>query len=350
MTVAREHRLWAEHPRREARPTIAGRSTRPPASSISRTISTVFPGSCRAASASAWPWGGRSCANRRCSCSTSRCPTSMPTPGADAGRDQDAAPGSGTTIVYVTHDQVEAMTMADRIVVMNAGQIEQVGSPLDLYDRPGHRFVGSFLGSPAMSFVPGRRRTPRWRPSSVQPPTKVSRSATLPEAWRGRPGTASRSTSACAPNISGSPRGPNGMPFPVEVVEPTGAETHLVGTVEGAPVRCVFRERLKVCPAKPCLFSPTRPHRVLSVDEVAAAPAAAIASRCEDIETCRVSDESSLPRASLRSQGPVVPLDGGRAAAQQPARAQGVLRSQQRGRGRGHRLRRGRRGTGPTSR
>src|SRR5215212_1720182 len=60
-----------------------------------------------------------------------------------------------TTIVYVTHDQIEAMTMADRIVVMNAGRIEQVGSPLDLYDRPANRFVASFLGSPAMGFVPG---------------------------------------------------------------------------------------------------------------------------------------------------------------------------------------------------
>ena len=58
-----------------------------------------------------------------------------------------------TTMIYVTHDQVEAMTLADRIVVMNAGRIEQVGSPLDLYHRPTNRFVAGFIGSPAMNFL-----------------------------------------------------------------------------------------------------------------------------------------------------------------------------------------------------
>jgi len=61
----------------------------------------------------------------------------------------------GTTAVYVTHDQVEAMTMADRIVVMNAGTIEQVGAPLDLYDQPANRFVAEFLGSPSMNLIDG---------------------------------------------------------------------------------------------------------------------------------------------------------------------------------------------------
>ena len=58
-----------------------------------------------------------------------------------------------TTMIYVTHDQVEAMTLADRIVVMNGGRIEQVGSPLELYHRPANRFVAGFIGSPAMNFV-----------------------------------------------------------------------------------------------------------------------------------------------------------------------------------------------------
>jgi ABC-type sugar transport system ATPase subunit len=58
-----------------------------------------------------------------------------------------------TTMIYVTHDQIEAMTLADRIVVMNQGRIEQVGSPLDLYHRPANRFVASFIGSPAMNFL-----------------------------------------------------------------------------------------------------------------------------------------------------------------------------------------------------
>jgi multiple sugar transport system ATP-binding protein len=60
-----------------------------------------------------------------------------------------------TTTVYVTHDQVEAMTMADKIVVMNAGRVEQVGTPVELFDRPANLFVAGFIGSPAMNFIPG---------------------------------------------------------------------------------------------------------------------------------------------------------------------------------------------------
>jgi multiple sugar transport system ATP-binding protein len=60
-----------------------------------------------------------------------------------------------TTMIYVTHDQVEAMTMADKIVVLNAGKIEQVGSPLDLYRAPRNRFVAGFIGSPKMNFIEG---------------------------------------------------------------------------------------------------------------------------------------------------------------------------------------------------
>jgi multiple sugar transport system ATP-binding protein len=60
------------------------------------------------------------------------------------------------TIVYVTHDQMEAMTLADRIVVMSGGRVQQIGTPLDLYERPANKFVAGFLGSPAMNFVEGR--------------------------------------------------------------------------------------------------------------------------------------------------------------------------------------------------
>jgi multiple sugar transport system ATP-binding protein len=62
----------------------------------------------------------------------------------------------GTTMVYVTHDQVEAMTLATRIVVMQGGQIQQVGAPAEVYERPANRFVAGFLGSPGMNFVEGR--------------------------------------------------------------------------------------------------------------------------------------------------------------------------------------------------
>ncbi|MCR9136989.1 MAG: sn-glycerol-3-phosphate ABC transporter ATP-binding protein UgpC [Alphaproteobacteria bacterium] len=63
-----------------------------------------------------------------------------------------------TTTIYVTHDQIEAMTMADKIVVMRGGHVEQIGSPLDLYDRPVNMFVAGFIGSPAMNFVPASVR------------------------------------------------------------------------------------------------------------------------------------------------------------------------------------------------
>jgi multiple sugar transport system ATP-binding protein len=69
-------------------------------------------------------------------------------------------------MIYVTHDQVEAMTLGDRIVVMNAGRVQQVDTPLALYDRPANRFVAGFIGSPAMNFIPG---TAEETPGSRQP-------------------------------------------------------------------------------------------------------------------------------------------------------------------------------------
>jgi multiple sugar transport system ATP-binding protein len=68
----------------------------------------------------------------------------------------------GATMIYVTHDQVEAMTLGDRIVVMNAGDAQQIDTPLKLYDKPINRFVAGFIGSPAMNFVPGRVNADRF--------------------------------------------------------------------------------------------------------------------------------------------------------------------------------------------
>ena len=81
-----------------------------------------------------------------------------------------------TTTVYVTHDQVEAMTMADRIVVMHDGIVEQIGTPLELYDNPANTFVAGFIGSPAMNFVTGTSAA-QWRrhPMSM-PPDRCCRS------------------------------------------------------------------------------------------------------------------------------------------------------------------------------
>jgi multiple sugar transport system ATP-binding protein len=58
-------------------------------------------------------------------------------------------------MIYVTHDQVEAMTMADKIVVMDGGEVQQIGGPMDLYENPANRFVAGFIGNPAINFVPG---------------------------------------------------------------------------------------------------------------------------------------------------------------------------------------------------
>ena len=110
--------------------------------------------SSRAASASAWRSAAPSCATPRCSCSTSR------------SRNLDAKlrvqmrvelkklhERLATTSIYVTHDQVEAMTLGDRVVVMKDGVVQQVGEPLELYNTPANRFVAGFIGSPAMNFA-----------------------------------------------------------------------------------------------------------------------------------------------------------------------------------------------------
>ena len=94
-----------------------------------------------------------------------------------------------TTMIYVTHDQVEAMTMADKIVVLNAGNIEQVGSPLDLYHRPDNIFVAGFIGSPRMNFATGAFAKPHnahtigVRPEHLQLSTETG-------TWRGTVGVA----------------------------------------------------------------------------------------------------------------------------------------------------------------
>ena len=85
----------------------------------------------------------------------------------------------GATMIYVTHDQTEAMTLADRIIVMNAGRIEQVGSPLELYERPANKFVAGFIGSPrhelSRGFLRRQRHTVRFTGSGICPAFGISR-------------------------------------------------------------------------------------------------------------------------------------------------------------------------------
>jgi len=96
-----------------------------------------------------------------------------------------------TTMIYVTHDQVEAMTMADRIVVLNAGNVEQFGSPLDLYKKPANRFVAGFIGSPKMNFVDGPEAA-KHNAHAIGVRPEHFKLATSPEAgtWKGKVGVA----------------------------------------------------------------------------------------------------------------------------------------------------------------
>lgn len=143
-----------------------------------------------------------------------------------------------TTMVYVTHDQIEAMTMADRIVVMNGGRIEQSGSPLELYDRPVNKFVAGFLGSPAMTFIPGVLER-----GDGAPKMRTAEGFTIPV---GETAAASgqQIEIGIRPEHYRLAGDSEGFPYRVEVVEPTGSETHLFGTIAGIGVRCVFRDRI----------------------------------------------------------------------------------------------------------
>ena len=96
-----------------------------------------------------------------------------------------------TTMIYVTHDQVEAMTMADRIVVLNAGNVEQFGSPLDLYRKPANRFVAGFIGSPRMNFVDGPEAAKHDAHAiGIRPEHFAIATAPAPGAWKGKVGVA----------------------------------------------------------------------------------------------------------------------------------------------------------------
>jgi multiple sugar transport system ATP-binding protein len=147
-----------------------------------------------------------------------------------------------TTTVYVTHDQIEAMTMADRIVVMHDGIIEQIGTPLELFDRPGNLFVAQFIGSPAMNVFKGTLRQADGRAwveaQGHQWPIGAIAQARdgQPVHYGVRPGDLSLSATG------------QGIPAKVIVVEPTGAETELLLDVGGAKVIVVMHGRTAVRP------------------------------------------------------------------------------------------------------
>ena len=158
-----------------------------------------------------------------------------------------------TTSIYVTHDQIEAMTMGDKIVVMRDGYIEQTGSPLELYDHPVNLFVAGFIGSPAMNFLPGTLR--------------VAGGAASVELGDG--------TKLMAPTNAGGVDGQSvvygtrpehmllvgaqtdaSIPLKVAVVEPTGAETFVACRHQGSELSVVFHERHDFTPGSTIHLQP----------------------------------------------------------------------------------------------
>ena len=149
------------------------------------------------------------------------------------------------TTVYVTHDQIEAMTMADLIVVMNHGRIEQAGSPLELYDRPANVFVAGFIGSPAMNLLQGRVENGGFQVGegiSLPMPTDVNGTAPDDVIYGIRPEHLKLD--------------PNGIPARLQVVEPTGSETQVVLKAGHATFIGAFRERITERPGDLVPVSP----------------------------------------------------------------------------------------------
>ena len=153
-----------------------------------------------------------------------------------------------TTTVYVTHDQIEAMTMADKIVVMHDGVVEQIGAPLDLYDKPANQFVAGFIGSPAMNFIRGTVTTEGGAgfatDDGIQLPVE------------GIPGNANGRRAVYGLRPEHVRIDPNGIPVKVVVVEPTGSEILVVARLGGQEITLLFRERLAVLPGETLHITP----------------------------------------------------------------------------------------------
>ncbi len=153
-----------------------------------------------------------------------------------------------TTIVYVTHDQVEAMTMADRIVVMNAGVVEQVGTPLELYDRPANVFVAGFIGSPAMNLLKGTIR------AGKTPHFEVDGGGSLPLQNIAKEFDGCAATYGIRPEHLSLTKGTANAS--VTVVEPLGSETQLFAKLGTQKLVGLFHSRLDTKPGDKILISP----------------------------------------------------------------------------------------------
>ncbi|MEO5700615.1 MAG: sn-glycerol-3-phosphate ABC transporter ATP-binding protein UgpC [Casimicrobiaceae bacterium] len=162
-----------------------------------------------------------------------------------------------TTSIYVTHDQIEAMTMADNIVVMRDGIVEQTGDPLTLYDRPVNTFVAGFIGSPAMNMIPGTARAQ----GGTTHVAFGDGGATLPlpqgaRVVDGQPVLYGIRPEHCVLDERA------GLPTEVVVVEPTGADTQLYCRFNGQELTATIRDRTSCRPGDRVVLAPdlTRAH------------------------------------------------------------------------------------------
>jgi len=144
----------------------------------------------------------------------------------------------GVTTVYVTHDQIEAMTLADRVVVMNGGIVEQMGPPLELYDRPQSLFVAAFIGSPPMNFFHGTLDGAR----TLDLGGGLALPLPVPVPGEGRVTLGVRPEHV---HLAGQ-----GWPAVVSVIEPTGSETQITARIGDNTVRILVRGRTGVRPGE----------------------------------------------------------------------------------------------------
>ncbi|MBB3931829.1 multiple sugar transport system ATP-binding protein [Kaistia hirudinis] len=150
----------------------------------------------------------------------------------------------GTTAVYVTHDQVEAMTMADRVVVMRAGRIEQAADPITLYERPANRFVANFIGSPAMNFLNATIAD-----GAVRVGDQV---LSLPPDEAARLGARGSVIFGIRPEHMRASEHQAALSFVPEAVEPLGPHTLVLGRLAGEKITAQVDPRFPVTPGAPC--------------------------------------------------------------------------------------------------
>ncbi|MDG4649558.1 sn-glycerol-3-phosphate ABC transporter ATP-binding protein UgpC [Roseibacterium sp. SDUM158017] len=155
-----------------------------------------------------------------------------------------------TTTVYVTHDQIEAMTMADKIVVLNGGNVEQVGSPLELYDSPRNTFVASFIGSPAMNLMAGGVLGVEGGTARID----LGQGSVVE--MRAPPGLGAGAKVTLGARPEHLRLADDGLPVTVRVVEPTGSETHVVCKFQDREITAIFRDRVTLRPGDTATLAP----------------------------------------------------------------------------------------------